>query len=129
MGPDAMPPSDRFVYSVPSARAAGSVHCICGALRTKLRPRLRKLDPELERMLKFPPLKPPREGSYDDVESELDIDASRGRPFAPTCIPLSVTLFWSAPSPRTEKPSGPPSSPGTSSTPGNDAAIAAMSPC
>ena len=93
MGPDATPPSERFVYSVPSARAAGSVHCICGALTTKLNPRLLKLEPEPERMLKFPPLNPPRDGSYGDVESELEMAASRGNPLVPICMPFSVTLF------------------------------------
>ena len=61
--------------------------------------------------------------------SELEICASRGRLPAPNGMPLSVTLFWSAPSPRTENPSAAPSSPGISVTPGSDAAIAAMSPC
>ena len=42
-------------------------------------PRVRKFDPEPERMLKLPPLNPPRETSYGEVESELEICASRGR--------------------------------------------------
>src|SRR5690349_24675752 len=92
-GPDATPPSDRFVYSAPRARAAGSVHCSCGALPTKLMPRLRKLEPEPERMLKLAPLNPPLETSYGDVVSDVEMLASRGNPFAPTCSPLSVTLF------------------------------------
>jgi hypothetical protein len=82
-----------LVDSEPNDRAAGSVHCIDGALPTKLIPRLLKLEPEFDRMLKFAPLNPPRDTSYDDVVSELEMFASRGSPFAPTCNPFSVTLF------------------------------------
>ena len=59
----------------------------------RLVPRLRKFEPERDRMLKLPPLKPPRETSNEDVVSELDMPASRGRLLAPDCIPFSVTLF------------------------------------
>src|SRR6185369_6515647 len=108
MGPDATPPSETFVYSVPSACAARSLHMSGGALSTMEDPRVRKFEPPPVRMLKLAPLNPPRDTSYGDVESELEIDASRGSPFAPKLTPLSVTLFWSAPSPRTEKPSDAP---------------------
>ena len=37
-----------------------------------------------------------------DVISELETEASLGRLDPPKFIPLSVVLFWSAPSPRTE---------------------------
>src|SRR4028119_43027 len=101
MGPEAVPPSDRLVYSLPSARAAGSVHCTCGEVNCRLIPRVRKLEPDWEPMLKLAPLKPPRDGSMGEVASEVETAASRGRFPAPTCMPLSVTLFWSPPSPST----------------------------
>ena len=37
----------------------------------RLIPRVRKFEPEPGRMLKFPPLNPPRDPSYGDVDSEL----------------------------------------------------------
>src|SRR5215207_5767765 len=101
MGPDITPPSETFVNSAPRARPAASVHMSGGAFITRLVPRLRKFDPATERMLKFAPLKPPRDGSNDEVVSELETAASRGSPLAPTGRPLSVTLFWSAPRPST----------------------------
>ncbi len=80
-------------------------------------------------MLKLPPLNPPRDTSNGDVDNELDTAASRGNSLEPVCSPFSVTVFWSAPRPSTENASASPSSPGSSSTPGSDAAIAAMLPC
>src|SRR5687768_15708923 len=91
-------------------------------------PRVLKLDPDRDRRLICAPLNPPRETSYGEVMTELDTIASRGRLDPPNCIPLSVVLFWSAPSPSTEYPSALPSCPGTDCTPGRDAAIAARSP-
>ena len=88
-----------------------------------------KFEPGRVRMLNCPPLNPPRDTSYGEVTSELVTAASRGRLLPPNWLPLSVVLFWSAPSPRTEKPDGSPSAPGTRVTPGSDAAIAARSPC
>ncbi len=68
-----------------------------------------KLVPGRVRNENCPPLNPPRETSYGAVVSELMTDASRGRPAPPNCMPLSVVLFWSAPSPSTENPFAPPS--------------------
>src|SRR4051812_5285320 len=118
-----------FVKSLPSACAARSVHCMDGFVNTKLVPRTLKFDPGRDVILKFPPLNPPRDGSNGDVVSDVDTAASRGRLFVLDCRPFSVVLFWSEPRPRTENASGSPSSPGTSRTPGNDAAIAAILPC
>ena len=42
-------------------------------------PRLRKFEPEPERMLRLPPLKPPRDASNGDVVSDVEIAASRGK--------------------------------------------------
>jgi hypothetical protein len=91
-------------------------------------PRVTKFEPGRVRIDSCAPLKPPRETSYGVVTSDVEIAASRGRLEPPNSIPLRVMLFWSAPSPSTEKPFGAPSSPGTSCTPGSVAAIAARSP-
>src|SRR5579885_3202202 len=106
------PPSETLEYVVPTACAARSVHSRAGVFSTRLVPRVLKLEPDAGRMLKFPPLNPPREPSYGDVVSDVEIAASRGRLFPPNCMPLSVVLFCSAPTPSTEKPSGWPSRPG-----------------
>ena len=128
MGPEVRPPSERFEYSWPSARAAWSVHCICGASMFRLEVRATKLVPERVRRLKLPPLKPPRDTSYGDVTREPLTAASRGKSLPLKFCPLSVVEFWSGESPSTENPDGSPSAPGTSSTPGSDAAMAAKSP-
>src|SRR5437764_302255 len=111
-GPAASPPRETFEYCCPSDCAARSVHCSCGASRFRLMPRVMKFDPGLERRVSCPPLKPPRETSYGDVTSDVDTPASRGRLEPPNAMPFSVVLFWSAPSPRTEKPFGSPFCPG-----------------
>ncbi|HXG71698.1 MAG TPA: hypothetical protein VNJ04_13910 [Gemmatimonadaceae bacterium] len=80
-------------------------------------------------MLNCAPLNPPRDTSYGVVASDDETAASRGRFDPPNCMPLSVVLFWSGERPSTENPEGSPSEPGTSWTPGIDAAIAAISPC
>ena len=87
-----------------------------------------KFVPGRVRMLNCPPLKPPRETSYGAVTRELETAASRGRFEPPKFAPFRVVLFWSWPSPSTEKPEGSPSAPGIRVTPGSDAAIAARSP-
>src|SRR5450830_22706 len=128
MGPDRRPPSETLVYCWPSACAARSVHCSDGASRFSDMVRCRKLFPEGDRMLNCAPLKPPRDTSYGAVASELETPASRGTLAPPKEPPLSVLAFWSGVSPSTEKPDASPLEPGTSWTPGSDAAMAAMSP-
>ena len=88
-----MPPSEMFEYCCPSACAARSVHCIDGASRLRLMPRVMKFDPGRVRIVSCPPLNPPRATSYGDVESEVDTPASRGRFDPPKLMPLSVVLF------------------------------------
>src|SRR5688500_1882429 len=109
MGPDMDPPRERFVYSLASACAARSVHCICGAVPVMFTPRERKLEPARLEMLRLPPLKPPRDTSKGEVTRLVDTLASRGSEFESIGRLLSVTLLSSAPSPSTEKPSGCPS--------------------
>ena len=63
-----------------------------------------------------------------EVDSDDMIIASRGSAPSPKLSPLSCVLFWSPPSPNTEKASDAPSAPSNSCTPGIAEAIAARSP-
>ena len=113
IGPDDWPPSDRFVYSCPRARAALVVNCSGGASARRLNPWLMKFDPERSLMFWFAPLKPPRATSYGEIVSDVIVCASRGRFDALEFMPFSVVLFWSGVRPSTEKPEGSPFAPAT----------------
>ena len=128
IGPVAIALTWPFVNRAPSRAPTASVTWSAGVSTVTCALRSWKSPPATAAIANCPPLKPPRDTSNDDVVTRVLTTASRGMSPPSKRIPFSVTLFWSDDRPSTENPGGPPSAPGTSCTPGTDAAIAARFP-